>query len=83
MPFSVLLGDLVNMIVSHAQQKFGSLIVNTIHQAELSEENRKAFYLEAYPLAGRTVVADVVPYAVSFKARASGVCFLKTAIWIT
>jgi hypothetical protein len=65
-----LLGDLVDIIVSHAHQKFGSLIVNTIHQAELSEENRKAFYLEAYPLAGRTVVADVVRYAVSFKARA-------------
>ena len=62
-------GDLMDIILSHAHRKFGSIIVNATHDAELSQENREMFHLEAYALAGRTVAADVARYAASFSAK--------------
>src|SRR5205085_5574772 len=54
-----LLGDLVGIIRSNTHQKVATLVVNGIHTANLSEDIRLAFNLEAYPLAGRTVAKKV------------------------
>jgi hypothetical protein len=65
-----LYSDLIGIIQGHCHRKFGCLIINSIHDAELSVANRESFNLEAYALAGRTVVADVSAYAASFHAKA-------------
>jgi hypothetical protein len=64
-----LLRDLVGIIRGNTHQKFATLIFNDIHAAEMSKEIRETFYLEAYPLAGRTVAKKVMDYARSFSAR--------------
>ena len=64
-----LMRDLVGIIISHAHRKEACVVPNRTHSANMSPEIRKAFRLEAYPLAGRTVAKKVMDYAISFRSR--------------
>lgn len=64
-----LLADLMGIIQSHAHQKVASIVVNSALNAKMDKGVRDSFYLEAYPLAGRTVAKKVADYARSFHAK--------------
>jgi hypothetical protein len=58
-----LLADLMGIIKSHAYRKFGCAVVNETLVANLSEDLRAEFYINAYALAGRASVAHVSEWA--------------------
>jgi hypothetical protein len=57
--------DLMGIIQNNVHRKVGEVIANKILEGNVSQENRKAFYIEAFPVAGRTAVKTVYNYASS------------------
>jgi hypothetical protein len=51
--------DLMDIIRSHAYEKFGCVVVNRVLAEEMSEETKKEFLINAYSLGGRSCAADV------------------------
>ncbi len=58
-----LLADLMELIRSHAYQKFGSIVVNESFQEHVSEEIKRRFVANAYVLAGWGCAADMSLWA--------------------
>jgi hypothetical protein len=59
--------DLMGIIQGNVHRKVGEVIANKILEGNISPENRKAFYMEAFPITGRTAVKTIYNYARSVK----------------
>jgi len=51
--------DLMEIISAHTYEKFGCVVVNQVLAAEMTEETRTQFLINAYSLGGRSCAADV------------------------
>jgi hypothetical protein len=60
-----LIADLVIIIQEHAGRKFGGVVVNQALSSAMSPEDREAWHLCAYGLAGRTCAARVRQWAIA------------------
>jgi hypothetical protein len=59
----LLLADLTDIIFQYARRKFGAAVVNSDLASQISEQERKAFALSAYGIAGRGAVGNVDEWA--------------------
>jgi hypothetical protein len=66
---SDLITDLVQIIRSSVNMKFGFVVANKDIQAGMSEVARKAWHIRSYSLAGRTCAARIREWAQSWHAR--------------